>query len=64
MKITIELDITDCRDCLFRGSQRGHGECFEYCRHKDSPTSYGNILWGCMGEFESVPKWCPVGLGV
>ena len=64
MKRTIEIDVTDCRDCLFKRSIRGHGECWEQCGHKEhGQGDYGNILWGCQAEFSSVPKWCPIGAG-
>jgi hypothetical protein len=64
MKLTIEIDVTDCRDCQFRGSVRGQGECWEECSHKKHGQGpYGNILWGCQEDFKQVPKWCPLGLG-
>lgn len=63
MKVTIEIEVTDCRDCIFRRSIRGHGECFEYCSHKDSRTNkYLDALWGCREPFRSVPSWCPLGI--
>ena len=64
MKVQIEVDVTDCRNCLFRSSIRGHGECWEECGHKDhNQESYGNILWGCQEQFKKIPIWCPLKLG-
>lgn len=63
MKVQIDIEVTDCRDCLFRSSFRGHGECWEECSHKESGKgAYENILWGCQEEFKEVPEWCPLGL--
>lgn len=62
MKVTIEIEVTDCRDCFFRKSYRGHGECWEDCTHSKSPGGYENILWGCGEQFTKVPKWCPLGI--
>lgn len=62
MKVTLELDITDCRDCNFRKSHYGHGECWDYCTHKQAPEFPTCILWGCQASFSKVPKWCPLGL--
>ena len=64
MKINIEIDVTDCSDCPFTKDHRGHGECWSYCGnggHGQEP--YGDILWGCGGEFRKTPEWCPIGLG-
>ncbi len=59
MKTTVE--VTDCRDCPFRKQNRGHGECWDYCYHKEhGQKAYENILWGCQKEFTKIPKWCPI----
>lgn len=61
MKVQIEYEVKDCRDCPFRRSHRGHGECWEECGHKDNGKGcYENILWGCQEEFTAVPDWCPL----
>jgi hypothetical protein len=52
----------DCRDCIFRKPYRGHGECWDYCSHPESPEGYDSILWGCQSSFKKIPKWCPLGL--
>ena len=45
MKINIEIDITDCRDCPFKRDYRGHGECWAECIHKENGRgAYENIL--------------------
>lgn len=54
------LEVKDCRDCPFRHSYRGHGECWEECRHPNAPKSYDSILWGCLAEFKATPEWCPL----
>ena len=64
MKINIEYDIIDCRDCPFKYSHVGHGECWVECNHKDNNRKpFENILYGCGEEFKIVPEWCPIGLG-
>jgi len=61
----IGIKVSDCRDCPFRYSHRGHGECWEECSHKDHKRDpYQNILWGCQREFSQTPIWCPLSLGV
>ena len=55
-----EIEVTDCRDCPFRRSHRGHGENWTFCDHKDSPEAYGSILWGGWEEFKELPEWCPI----
>lgn len=63
MKKTIEIYVTDCRDCIFRYDHRGHGECWAQCDHEDHGRElFENILWGCQEEFKSIPEWCPLGL--
>ncbi len=65
MKVLIEYDITDCRDCPFKYDHRGHGECWAECTHKDhGQQSYGNILYGCGEKFKSIPVWCPLKLNM
>jgi len=65
MKVMIEYDITDCRNCPFRYAHRGHGECWSECSHKDNGrSSYENILYGCNEPFKVIPKWCPIGLSI
>ena len=62
-KVTVEVEVSDCRDCPYKGAHRGQGECWTECNHKDhKQEAYGNILWGCQAEFEKVPDWCPIGL--
>lgn len=64
MKVTTEIDVTDCRDCPFTHCYTGHGECWTGCKHpKRSGHGYDNTLWGCQEQFKSVPTWCPLGLG-
>ena len=59
MKTTIEFK--DCRDCPYKLSVRGHGECWEQCNHPDNNQPYyETILWGCQSQFKSIPNWCPV----
>jgi len=58
MKMIVQ--ITDCRDCPCNREHVGHGECWSYCAHKDAPTGYKNILYGCREQFEKIPKWCPI----
>ena len=61
MKVLVELDITDCRDCPFTYRHSGHGECWTECRHKgNNRGAYENILWGCQDSFKEVPEWCPI----
>lgn len=63
MKVTIEADITDCRDCWFKKFHYGQGECWVECSHPEhNQGPYDNKLWGCSGDFESIPQWCPLGL--
>ena len=60
MKVTVELDITDCNDCVFKRSNYGHGECFDWCSHKDhNQGTYGSII---QENFKGVPEWCPLGI--
>ena len=62
MKVTV--DVTDCRDCPFRGSSRGHGECWEQCDHNENGRgAFKDILWGCQEDYKKTPEWCPLGLG-
>lgn len=64
MKLTIEIDVNDCRNCPFKHNHYGHGECWTECNHpKNGRGCYENILWGCQEEFKEVPEWCPLGLG-
>lgn len=59
----IETNMKDCRDCPFKASIRGHGECWEQCTHKNhGQAPYANILWGCQEDFKEIPAWCPLGL--
>ena len=58
MKLTIE--IKDCTNCPMKRDHRGHGECWTYCSHPESPKGYDNILWGCREEFTALPDWCPI----
>jgi len=63
MKVLIEYDITDCRDCPFKYNYRGQGECWAECSHKGNGClPYENILYGCQEPFEKIPEWCPLGL--
>lgn len=63
MKVIIEHDVTDCRDCPFAYSHYGQGECWTECSHKENGRpAYENILWGCQEQFKAVPGWCPLGL--
>ena len=62
MKVTIEIDVTDCRDCHFNRYHSGHGECWYYCSHPYSPDGYDDILYGCGEKFKEIPNWCPLGL--
>lgn len=65
MKITIEVDVKDCRNCPHKHSLRGHGECWEECTHPNrNRAPYENILWGCQEEFSRVPEWCPLHLSI
>lgn len=59
MKAVIE--VKNCEDCPFRKSNRGHGECWEYCNHPENGRPpYEDILWGCQERFRSIPNWCPL----
>lgn len=63
MKIFIEVDINNCKDCLYKKYHYGHGECWYYCSHPDNGRGgYENILWGCQEEFKEIPEWCPLPL--
>ena len=60
MKITVEKEVTDCRDCPMATEHYGQGECWTQCSHPDrKTTAYGNILWGAQQQFQAVPAWCP-----
>jgi hypothetical protein len=64
MKITTEIEVTDCRDCPFAHSHSGQGECWTECNHPaNGREPYEDILWGCQEGFKEVPEWCPLGLG-
>jgi hypothetical protein len=55
------IEFKNCRDCPFKTSSRGQGECWEACAHPDnSRPYYDSILWGCQEHFESIPDWCPI----
>ena len=62
MKISVKLDVEDCRDCPFKRNHYGQGECWYECNHPESPKSYDSILWGCGEDFSKVPDWCPLGI--
>lgn len=59
-KHILTLEITNCEDCLLKKSHKGHGECFEYCSHPDSPDGYQSIIHGCQEKFTETPSWCPI----
>lgn len=60
-KATVEIGVTDCRDCPFARQHRGHGECWTECAHKGNGRGfYENILWGCQEDFKTIPEWCPL----
>lgn len=64
MKVTLEYDVHDCRDCPYAKPYPGGPECFTACEHPDRQSQYyESILWGCREQFSQVPKWCPLGLG-
>jgi hypothetical protein len=57
-KFTVELDITNCRDCVFKKNEYGHGYNLDMCTHPElGPASYDHVIG------DVVPKWCPLGLG-
>ena len=60
MRVTLEYEVHDCRDCLYRHSERSQGQCWEECDHPDAPGNYQNILWGCQSQFTATPGWCPL----
>lgn len=63
MKVQIEYDITDCRDCPFRHFHVGQGECWSECSHNDHNQKwYDAILYGCQESFTKIPDWCPLPL--
>lgn len=51
--------VTCCNDCPLRGSNRGHGENFEYCKHWEAPQGYGAVI----SNPSLVPSFCPLKRG-
>ena len=62
MKVTIEYDINDCNDYIFRRSDHNTGATFNYCGHKLSPNGYGSMLYSNSNRQLILPKWCPLGI--
>lgn len=61
MKLTIEMDVTDCRNCCYKKDHYGHGQCWAYCSNPNNGRgAYEDILWGCQGKFVKIPDWCPI----
>jgi len=55
MKIYLELDVTNCRNCILRGEDRGHGSMGSFCQHPESPEGYGAMI----ADIDHIPTWCP-----
>lgn len=55
MKIYLELDVNNCRDCVLRDEDRGHGSMGSFCNHPEAPEGYGNII----ENIDCIPDWCP-----
>lgn len=55
MKIYLELDVKNCRDCILRAEDHGHGSMGSSCQHPKAPDGYGSII----EDIDSIPSWCP-----
>jgi len=60
----IEIEITSCKDCIYRKIWDFNSEHWEYCNHKDNGRGFDDkiICWK-IRYFERTPEWCPLGLG-
>ena len=52
----IEIEVTSCESCPYKGVTKDMGSTWVSCNHKDIKF---------MNELERgvVPSWCPLGLG-
>lgn len=64
MKCVLEFEATGCDNCLLIGESRGHGECFNYCRHPNNGRKgYNNVVAKNYKTMTIItPDWCPFNL--
>ena len=62
MKVTIEMDINDCRDCPFKDTYREQGFSIHFCSNPQNKRKGFDDYICTVGNFIKTPEWCPFGL--
>jgi len=64
MRLSVEVNVTDCRDCPFHGEVNDMGATINLCNHQEAPEGYDSVIPGYYARypemFEGIPKWCPL----
>lgn len=61
MKVTVEIEIEDCRDCTYFHQTFGLAGEAEFCSHQKVRGEGNGFKWiDPINDTVNIPEWCPL----